>query len=1206
MSIPFAHLHCHTHYSLLDGAGQIKDLLKRAKDLQQPALAITDHGNMYGVLEFYRTAQELEIKPVVGYEAYIAVTNRFDKTGKTQKAACHHLTLLAMNNTGYRNLIKMSSVAFLEGKHWKPRIDKDLLQEYNEGIICLSGCASGELNRTIFEVPEDGLPATQEEDAIALAAEVAKWYRGVFGDRYYIELQDNGLEIQKYMLAGAVQIARDLNIPTAATNDVHYIYQKDAQAQDILLCVNTGAKRHEQKRMRMDSDNFFMRSSDEMLRALPGNEDAVARTMEIADRCNVELELNNRFFPVFKTPDDSDHNEHLRQWCLAGLKRRYANNPKRLVNGELSADVMERLDRELDVIKELKFTDYFLIVGDFVREAEERGIHRTARGSGVGSLVCFAMNMSHVCPLEYDLLFERFLDPSRPQAPDIDIDFDDDRREELIEYCREKYGRDNVGRLGTFGTMAAKGSVKDVGRALDLPISFVNDITKLIPATPGTKLADVLNGKKNKKTGKLESPPNEELKKRYENEPQVKELVDFAMQVEGLARNTGVHACGVVIADKPLTEYLPLQLTKDDVIVTQWEGPAVEEAGLLKMDFLGLKNLGGLANAIELIKETTGEEIDVYNLPDDDPKVFELFQRGETKGVFQFESGGMREWMIRLKPDNLRDLIALNALYRPGPMDNIPKYIAVKHGKEKAVYAHSILEDVLKETHGVIVYQEQIMRLFNRLGSIPLGEAYDVIKAISKKKEDKIVKYRAKFVDGAKQQGLTAKQAEEIFENIAKFAGYGFNKSHATAYANLAYITAYLKVRYPAQYMAALLSTDIGNKKSLVEHIKDCERMGLAVVPPDVNSSNLKFTVKDGKIVFALTAIARCGDKAIDKIIEVRKDRAFRSIFDFCERVDNKVCNKSTIEALVKAGAFDSLGQSRKTMFNQIEGAVKAGQKAAVSTSKGQKSMFAMLDDEPVSARKRETPFPARNGDEWDNKEKALNEKEVLGFYLSSSPMKEYSEVFRQLRTHTCGEAGFLPDKTPVILAGMVNALVSKPYKNPKPGRPPQWAGFDFEDEFGSVRSIAWGEQFQQYAEHIQNDSIVFAVGRIDRSNSTGEEKDDANFIVDDIYTPDEAAEKFIKGMLIMLNEDLHKQDTVQKLYDTLKALPGTASVELSVQLANGSRASLKDAKVRIAKLVDVYRKAESLLGEGCVRWIKSPPRKEKPDFGYKKAWKKG
>ena len=879
MDVPFIHLHCHSHYSLLDGAGQIKDLVKRAKDLGMSALALTDHGNLFGALEFYQIAQKEGIKPIIGYEAYIATGSRTEKNAGSQKDSSSHLTLLALNHTGYNNLLKLSSIAYLEGFYYKPRIDKELLQQYNDGLICLSGCASGEIARLL---------CNDTAENFNKAKETALWYQQLFGDRYYLEIQDHGLAIQKTILAGTLKIAEELNIPTVATNDVHYVYQKDNDAQDMLLCVGRAELYNDAKRQRMDSDQFFFRSGSDMKRALPGQDDAIARTIEIAERVNIDIDLEKRYFPVFTPPKGLSSNEYLRQLCLEGLKRRYADNPKRLQDGQLSEEVLARLDRELAVIETLGFPNYFLIVGDLVRVAEERGIHRTARGSGVGALVCYALNMSHVCPLEFDLLFERFLDENRKEAPDIDIDFDQDRRNEILEYVTEKYGKENVAQLGTFNTMAAKNAIKDVGRALDMPISFVAEITKLIPSTPGMTIEKALKG-------------SAELNKRYENEPEIKELIDFAKQIEGLVRNTGVHACGVIIADKPLTEYVPLLLDKKEGIVTQWEGEDVEKAGLLKMDLLGLRNLTILVHAIGLIQKTTGKTIDPYRLPLDDKQTFELLSRSETKGIFQLESGGMRELLQRMKPDRFRDIIATLALYRPGPLEGgmVDQYVAVKHGKAKAQYEHTVLEEVLAETNGVMIYQEQIMQIMNRLGNIPLGDAYTCIKAISKKKD--FSKFREQFVAGAKANGLAENKADDIFDKIVAFAGYGFNKSHSTAYAMVAYITAYLKAHYPVEFMAALLCGDISkrnfaSKDSTVEHIEDCQRMGIEIIPPDVNSSRQLYSVIDGKISFALTAIKSCGEWAADKIVAARDNGGlFKDLFDFCERVDNKACNRAAV-----------------------------------------------------------------------------------------------------------------------------------------------------------------------------------------------------------------------------------------------------------------------------------------------------------------------
>ena len=1172
MEVPFVHLHTHSHYSLLDGAGTIDGLVKRAKDLGMPALALTDHGNLYGALEFYQSAKGAGIKPIIGYEAYIALGSRTEKSADSKKKAYNHLSLLALNFTGYKNLLKLASSAYLEGFYYKPRIDKEILEQYSEGLICLSGCASSEIARLIV---------TGTSENYDKAKEVALWYRQIFGDRYYFEIQDHGLEIQKTILEGTTKLSRQLKIPMVATNDVHYVYQKDVSTQDMLLCVGRAESYNDPKRKREDdSDQFFFRSGIEMKRALPGHEDAIARTVEIAERVNIELNLGKRYFPVFTPPNGLSSDDYLRQICLEGLKKRYADNPKRLINGQLSDEVLQRLDRELSVIAKLGFPNYFLIVWDIVRVAEERGIHRTARGSGVGALVCYALNMSHVCPLEFDLLFERFLDENRREAPDIDIDFDQDRRGEVLDYITEAYGKENVARLGTFGTMGAKISIKDVGRALDMSIPFVVDVTKLVPNAPNMTIETALK-------------ESAELNKRYENEPDIKNLIDFAKRVEGLARNTGVHACGVIIADKPLTEYVPLQLDKKEGVVTQWEGKDIEQAGLLKMDILGLQNLTILAHSIALIKETTGKTIDPYRLPLDDKETYELFSRGETKGIFQFESGGMREFLQRLKPDRFQDIIAMSAMYRPGPLKGgmVDDYIDIKHGKKSPKYEHPVLEEVLNETNGVMVYQEQVMKILNRLGNIPLGDAYSCIKAISKKKD--FSKFREEFVAGAKANKLAVKKAESIFDLIVAFAGYGFNKSHSTAYALIAYITAYLKVHYPVEFMAALLCGDITNrnfsqKDSTVIHIEDCERMGIKVIPPDVNLSKRLYSVADGKIVFALTAVKSCGDWAADKIIEAREQGGkFKDIFDFCERVGNRACNRATIEALIKAGAFDSMGCTRSQLFQLVESALKAGQGAADDAAKGQGNLFGG-DDEPVL----ETPKGLPAIPEWIDKEKSIFEKEVLGFCLSAHPLQEYAGIFAMLRTHDCSEATVLPDKTQVVLAGSVGSIKITTDKNSK-----QYANFTLEDTAGSVRSTMWADVYKKYAEFIKSGSIVFMRGRMDRRRSTDDESPDGNFIADEVITIEDASQKLCRGVAITFDEQRHTKDSVETLLKILRENPGSGVVELSLQLKDGSTATFSGGRTTTSVTPALYHRITEFLGADAAKVLV-----KKPQNGYKRA----
>ena len=1158
-----------------------------------PALALTDHGNLYGTLEFYQKATRTDddkpsdtpIKPIIGYEAYVATGSRFEKSAGSQKDSSAHLTLLAMSPTGYRNLIKLSSLAFTEGFYYKPRIDKELLQRYNEGLICLSGCMSSEFAQNIL---------IGESDNYATAKKTARWYRDLFGDRYYVEIQDNGLETQKIILEEAVKIARELGIPTVATNDVHYVYEKDAEAQDILLCISTGKFRTDQKRMRMDSDQFFLRSGREMFQAMPGQEDAIQRTVEIANRIDCKLEIGKHHYPAFTPPQEFASDEYLRKLCIEGLKKRYADNPKRLKNGELSQEVTERLDWELNVIAKQKLANYFLVVWDFVRFAEERGIHRTTRGSGAGALVCYALNMSHVCPLEFDLLFERFLDVEREAMPDIDIDFDPDQRGEVLEYVKQKYGEDNVAQIGTFTTMAAKGAIRDVGRVLNHPISLVESLTKLIPDDPKMTIDKALK-------------ESEELNKRYENEPEIRELIDIAKQLEGQARNVGIHACAIVIADKPLTEHLPLHQVKGKpAAVTQWDGPNVEAAGLLKMDLLGVRNLSVIAHSIEIIKQTTGKTVDPYRFPLDDKKTFELLGRGETKGIFQFESGGMRELLHRMEPDNFRDIIATTALYRPATLKAKihDKYVDVKQGRKPPEYPHPMMEEVLSETYGFMVYQEQVMRILNRLGNISLSSSYACIKAISKKKEKTIAKFREQFLDGVRENGLTKAKGEEIFERIFEFAGYGFNKSHSTAYALITYMEAYLKTHYPKEFMTALLCGDISERKSTekdstVIHVEDCERMGITVIPPDVNVSERLYRLKDGNIIFALTAVVGCGDSAANTIVAARNEGGpFKSLFDFCERVDPKYCQKSTIERLIKAGAFDSLGCRRSQLVQVLESAYKAGQKIADDQSKGQKNLFAGLaDDEPPPNATKRVATGLPDIPEWSDKEKAAYEKETLGYYVSTHPLKEMDGLFRIFRTCTCQEARVLSAWAPVTLAGMIGGINLGVTNSNEIGKPSQYANFDLEDADGNIRSIIWPEQYEIYKELVKPDSIVFAVGKINRKKSRDETSDDGNFIIDELYALEAGPQALSRGIGITLDETKHGIDGTMKLHEILRGYPGRSDVEVSVRLANGSLALFRPSKLRVELNSEMRRRVADLLGPDSLQLLKAPPKQSKPKF---------
>ena len=1021
---PFAHLHCHSHYSLLDGAGKISGLLKRTKELGMNSLALTDHGNLHGALEFYKAAKDLGINPIVGIEAYIAPSSRFYKENASgSKEASYHITILAKDRTGFQNLLKLSSRAFLEGFYFRPRIDKELLAAHSEGLVCLSGCVSSELNRGLLM----GGAAGMEK-----AREAAAWYHKVFGDRYFIEIQYNGVEQQRIAMEGAIDLANRMGLPLVATSDVHYVLREDAEAQDILLCVNTGKFRTDTNRMRMETNEFYLRSPEEMYAVFTGYEEALKRSQEIADSVHIDLELGKRHFPVYNPPDEKTSEDYLRELVLAGLKERYAGDPRRIVDGQFSDEVMARVDREMGVINKLGFANYFLIVWDFVRFARAQGIPATARGSGVGSLVAYGLYLSHVCPLDYDLLFERFLDESRREAPDIDIDFCQQRRGEVIQYVKERYGMENVAQIGTFGTLAARAAIRDVGRALGMPIPRVDAVVAMVP--------DEL-----KITIKAALEKSDDLKKLHDSDPEIRELLTLAMKIEGLARNVGTHAAAVVIADQPLTDYVPLQHVQNkEEVITQWAMGDVEKAGLLKMDFLGLRNLTILSKVIALIEQTTGRLVDPYKFPLDDAETFALLCRGETKGVFQLESGGIRDLLQRMKPDHFRDIIATNALYRPGPLEGgmVEDYIQVKHGRKQAHYEHEVMEEVLAETHGVMVYQEQVMRILNRLGGIALANAYSCIKAISKKKLDAIAKYREEFIEGAFQKGMAKKKAEEVFGLIEKFAGYGFNKSHSTAYALIAYMTAYLKAHYKVEFMAALLSSDIPGrnfkkKDSLVEHIEDCHRMNIEVMPPDVNRSDVEFAVGEGKIFYALSAIKGCGGAASAAIVKARGPQAggpggpYRSIFDFCQRLDPGQVNRTAIESLIKAGAFDALGGRRSQWFAMIDRALQAGASAAADRRSGQKGLFADEEEETVDAVIKDLPEVP----EWDQKDRLAKEKEVLGFYLSSHPLAEHAKKLQAYCSHTTVEAAALKHRAEVMIGGMIASIKHCAHEDPQARR---------------------------------------------------------------------------------------------------------------------------------------------------------------------------
>lgn len=1173
---PFTHLHCHSHYSLLDGAGDIGKLVQRCVDHGMNSLALTDHGNLHGALEFYRKAKGAGINPIIGYEAYIAPGSRFEKGGaSSSKAASYHLTLLAKNRTGFKNLVKLASAASLEGFYFKPRIDKEILEKYSEGIICLSGCVSSEFSRAVIK----GIDTQEVEKE---AREIAGWFHGVFKDRYFIEVMNNGVEIQRLQLENAVEMANRMGLPLVATSDCHYVDPTDAEAQDIMLCINTGRFRTDTSRMKMENDQFFLRSPEQMYEKFPGLEHAVARSQEIADTVDIDLELGKHFFPNFECPDEKAPIDYLRELCVKGLFERYADEQDRIIDGQLSDEVIARLDRELGVIEKLGYPTYFLIVWDFVRHARSNGISATARGSGVGALVCYALYLSHVCPLRYDLLFERFLDESRTEPPDIDIDFEKERRGEVIEYVKERYGSEMVCQIGTFGTLAARAAIKDTGRALGVPLARVNQITEMVP--------DEL-----KITIQKSLEKSSELKMTYEGDPEVRELLDLAMKIEGLARNVGTHAAAVVIADKPLSEYVPLTRVpgKQDVI-TQWSMGDVESAGLLKMDFLGLRNLTILSRTVQLIQQTTGKAIDPLKFPLDDKEAYALLQRGETKGVFQLESGGIRDLLQRMKPDHFTDIIATAALYRPGPLEGgmVDDYVNIKHGRQEPEYKHPVLKEVLEETNSIMVYQEQVMRILNRLGKIPLANAYTCIKAISKKKEALIAQNHDAFITGSVENGLSEKDAEDIWNLIVKFAGYGFNKSHSTAYALVAYQTAFLKAHYPVEFMAALLSSDISGrnfkrKDALVEHMEDCDRMGIEIVAPDVNHSAADFSVAEGKIHFALSAIKGCGGSTSISIEQERKKNgSFRDIFDFCERVDTASCNKSAIETLIKAGAMDCFGANRNQLTAVIERAVQAGAAMQADKKSGQTSLFGAFEDPSEDDAGSSAPTPLPDMDEWPEREKLIAEKEVLGFYLASHPLSEFEAKLSTFRSHTTDRLTDIKDRGEVILGGMISSIKFSHTKNSKPGAPTKFANFDLEDMQGSVRCIVWPKSFVDCGEKVVADAVVLAKGKIDRRGGG----DEANLIVDELIPLDDLDSRYTHGMRIKLDEDAHDRETLNSLREILRGYPGKQEMLFSMQMNGGEVVHMRSGKYKVEITPELRGRLDDLLGQGHYKLMMSRP----------------
>ena len=1052
----FAHLHVHTEFSLLDGSNKIKECVSRVKELGMNSVAITDHGVMFGVIDFYRAAKAAGIKPILGCEVYVAPGSRFDKEAVgNNDDRYYHLVLLAENETGYYNLMKIVSRGFTEGYYYKPRVDMELLEQYHEGIIALSACLAGEVQKNILR------------GMYGEAKAAACRYKDIFGEgNFFLELQDHGMEEQKLVNQSLLRMSQETGIELVATNDIHYTYADDVKPHDILLCIQTGKKLADEDRMRYEGGQYYIKSEEEMRKLFPYAQEAIDNTQKIADRCNVEIVFGEKKLPKYDVPDGFTSWEYLNKLCYEGLERRYpGDDPK----------IRERLEYELSVIKRMGYVDYFLIVWDFIKYARDHGISvGPGRGSAAGSIVSYCLGITSIDPLRYQLLFERFLNPERVSMPDIDVDFCFERRQEVIDYVVRKYGTDRVVQIVTFGTMAARGVIRDVGRVMDLPYALCDSIAKMIPQELNITIDKALE-------------MNHELKTLYDTDEKIKELINMSRRLEGLPRHTSMHAAGVVLSQQEVDEYVPLSRAADGTIVTQFTMTTLEELGLLKMDFLGLRTLTVIQDAVRLAEKSSGKEIDINAIDYNDKKVLDYIGSGETDGIFQLESGGMKGFMKELKPQNLEDIIAGISLYRPGPMDFIPQYIKGKNHPEAITYDCPQLEPILAPTYGCIVYQEQVMQIVRDLAGFTLGRSDLLRRAMSKKKGDVMQKERQAFVYGDEEggvpgciaNGIEEKTANKIYDEMIDFAKYAFNKSHAAAYAVVSYQTAWLKYYYPVEFMAALMTSMIDNPPKVAEYIYSCRQMGIEILPPDINEGVGNFSVQDGKIRYGLAAIKSIGRPVIESIVRERDERGkFKTLKDFIERLSGKEVNKRTIESFIKSGAFDGLGGTRKQfmiIYVQIVDQVNQERKYSMA---GQLSLFDMVDDD----QKAEFDIPLPKVGEYEKETRLAFEKEVLGVYLTGHPMEEYEEKWRKSISKTTLDfqldketgAAKVHDGAKEIIGGIIATLAIKYTKTNK-----TMAILTLEDLLGTVEVVVFPRDYEKYKEYLQEENKVFIRGRV-------------------------------------------------------------------------------------------------------------------------------
>ena len=1151
MHPPFVHLHCHTDYSLLDGACHIPRLMGIAEREEWPAVAITDHGNLFGAVSFYTAARKIGIRPIIGCEVYTVAGDHRRRDAETRY---HHLVLLCKNETGYRNLIDLVSTAYLEGFYYKPRISKDLLARYSDGLVCLSACLRGELQETLLN---EGYDAGRK---------VAYDYQDIFGkENFFLEIQDHGLDLDKQLIPLQFRLAQEAGIPLVATNDAHYLTREDAGAHDALLCVQTGKVLSDTKRMRFGSQEFYLKTRQEMAALFDGDEAPLNRTWDIAEMCDLRLEPVGDPFPKFDVPRGKTTETHFEYVARQGFEVRKhqlrAMQQKGLLRRPL-AEYEERLDHEIRVIQRMKYSGYFLIVWDFIRYARAQGIPvGPGRGSAAGSLVAYAMSITDIDPLQYGLLFERFLNVERESMPDVDIDFCMNRRGEVIQYVTEKYGREQVSQIITFNTMATKAAIKDVGRVMNMGFGQVDRLTKLVPNVLKITLDDAIR-------------KEPRLQRAIKEDPKVGQLMQTARRLEGIARNPSVHAAGVVIAPQPLKSLVPVYKTNKDEIVTQYDMKSLERMGLLKMDFLGLTTLTIIDDTFRWVKRRKGLQLAQDSIPLDDAPTYELISEGLTSGIFQFESNGMRDICRRYRPERLEDLCALNALYRPGPIQGgmIPDFIDRKHGRKKVTYLLPEIEPLLKETYGVIVYQEQVMQIANLVAGYSLGEADLLRRAMGKKKPKEMAEQRDRFLGGARERGFPARQSEQLFDLMAQFAGYGFNKSHSAAYGLVAYVTAYLKTHHTVEFMSALLTAELRNADKVRLYLNECRDLGITVLPPDVNQSEWDFTpARDREIRFGLGAIKNVGRSAVESIVEARAEqgKGFGNLFEFCERVDCGKLNKRMIDSAIKAGALDGLEGSRAQQAAALDAAMEAGQRAFQDRLTGQAGLFADGLG-PGTGPSMALP-PA---DDWPPLEMLAGEKEMLGFYVTGHPLDSYEDAIAEFDVTESSALGERRNHDEVFACGVLHGIQRRRNRD---GRP--WASASLEDRQGNVDLLVFANQFEQVEDQLVADLPVLV-----RATVRAEDGRDPKLSVDEI-TPLENARAPEPGLIavsVRLNGRAEAERVAERLAELVRGNPGGTDVRLRIVRASDFRLTYElDAKVRGNR--QFRMQAEEICGAGSV-----------------------